>query len=137
MGFQTGLSGLNAASKSLDVISNNVANSGNVGFKFANTQFADVFAAALNGATAGVPGRRLHRRVDQVLDRLGEILVFNWHLHGDVPSCGAPPRTRDSHPASDREGRLLVQALSLQYLAENRASAPLLGPGGGRDFHAQ
>ncbi|MCB1886679.1 MAG: flagellar hook protein FlgE [Rhodocyclaceae bacterium] len=54
MGFQTGLSGLNAASKSLDVISNNVANSGNVGFKFANTQFSDVFAAALNGATAGV-----------------------------------------------------------------------------------
>lgn len=54
MAFQQGLSGLNAASKALDVISNNVANSGNVGFKGGTTQFADVFAAALNGAAAGV-----------------------------------------------------------------------------------
>ena len=53
MAFQQGLSGLNAASKSLDVISNNVANSGNVGFKSGNTLFADVYAAALNGASAG------------------------------------------------------------------------------------
>ncbi|MCB1911401.1 MAG: flagellar hook protein FlgE [Rhodocyclaceae bacterium] len=53
MAFQQGLSGLNAASKSLDVISNNVANSGNVGFKSGSTLFADVYAAALNGASAG------------------------------------------------------------------------------------
>src|SRR5574337_770525 len=50
MAFQQGLSGLNAASKALDVISNNVANSGSVGFKTATAQFADLFAAALNGA---------------------------------------------------------------------------------------
>jgi flagellar hook protein FlgE len=54
MAFQQGLSGLNAASKALDVISNNVANSGNVGFKTGTTLFTDVFAAALNGAAAGV-----------------------------------------------------------------------------------
>src|SRR5574337_759991 len=54
MAFQQGLSGLNAASKALDVISNNVANSGSVGFKTATAQFADLFAAALNGAAAGV-----------------------------------------------------------------------------------
>jgi len=54
MAFQQGLSGLNAASKSLDVISNNVANASNVGFKLSGTQFADVYASALNGASAGV-----------------------------------------------------------------------------------
>ncbi|MCB0245570.1 MAG: flagellar hook protein FlgE [Anaerolineae bacterium] len=54
MAFQQGLSGLNAASKSLDVISNNVANSGNVGFKSGSTLFNDVYAAALNGSAAGV-----------------------------------------------------------------------------------
>ncbi|MBL8436901.1 MAG: flagellar hook protein FlgE [Zoogloeaceae bacterium] len=54
MAFQQGLSGLNAASKALDVISNNVANSGNVGFKLGSTLFSDVYAAALNGAAAGV-----------------------------------------------------------------------------------
>jgi flagellar hook protein FlgE len=50
MSFQQGLSGLNAASKALDNIGNNVANSGTVGFKSSTTVFADVFAASLAGA---------------------------------------------------------------------------------------
>jgi flagellar hook protein FlgE len=50
MGFQQGLSGLNIASKNLDVIGNNVANSSTVGFKVGQAQFADVFAASLSGA---------------------------------------------------------------------------------------
>ncbi len=54
MAFQQGLSGLNAASKALDVISNNVSNSSTVGYKTSSAQFGDVFAAALNGAAAGV-----------------------------------------------------------------------------------
>lgn len=50
MGFQQGLSGLNAASKDLDVIGNNVSNSGTVGFKQSQAQFADVYASSLTGA---------------------------------------------------------------------------------------
>ena len=50
MGFQQGLSGLYAASKNLDTIGNNVANSGTVGFKASQTQFSDVFANSLTGA---------------------------------------------------------------------------------------
>ena len=50
MSFQQGLSGLNAASKNLDVIGNNIANSGTFGAKGARAEFADVYAAALNGA---------------------------------------------------------------------------------------
>lgn len=50
MSFQQGLSGLNAAAKNLDVIGNNVANSGTVGFKQSQTQFADVYANSLTGA---------------------------------------------------------------------------------------
>ena len=50
MGFQQGLSGLNAASKNLDVIGNNVANASTVGFKSSRAEFADVYAAALSGA---------------------------------------------------------------------------------------
>lgn len=44
MGFGQGLSGLNAASQTLDVIGNNIANSGTVGFKAATATFADVYA---------------------------------------------------------------------------------------------
>ncbi len=50
MGFQSGLSGLNAASRNLDVIGNNVANANTVGFKGARALFTDVFAASLTGA---------------------------------------------------------------------------------------
>ena len=46
MGFQQGLSGLNASSKSLDTIGNNIANSGTVGFKSGSAQFSDVFPAS-------------------------------------------------------------------------------------------
>jgi flagellar hook protein FlgE len=57
MSFQQGLSGLNAAAKSLDVIGNNIANASTVGFKGSSAQFADVYARSLNGAggnTAGI-----------------------------------------------------------------------------------
>jgi flagellar hook protein FlgE len=51
MSFQQGLSGLNASAKNLDVIGNNVANSGTVGFKASQAQFSDVYAASLAGGT--------------------------------------------------------------------------------------
>ncbi len=51
MSFQQGLSGLSASSKALDSVSNNIANSGTVGFKSATTAFADVFAATMGSGT--------------------------------------------------------------------------------------
>jgi flagellar hook protein FlgE len=56
MSFQQGLSGLNAASKSLDVIGNNISNANTVGFKMAQVQFADVFANSLSGAGGSSAG---------------------------------------------------------------------------------
>ena len=56
MAFQQGLSGLNSSSKALDVISNNVANAGTVGFKSASSHFSDVYAASLSGAGASQIG---------------------------------------------------------------------------------
>jgi flagellar hook protein FlgE len=50
MSFMQGLSGLNAASKNLEVIGNNVANANTYGAKSSRAEFADVYAAALNGA---------------------------------------------------------------------------------------
>lgn len=50
MSFQQGLSGLNAATKNLDVIGNNVSNANTVGFKGSAAQFADLFAGSLSGA---------------------------------------------------------------------------------------
>ncbi len=56
MGFQQGLSGLNAAARNLDVIGNNVANTNTVGFKSSRAEFADAYAASLNGGGGSTPG---------------------------------------------------------------------------------
>jgi flagellar hook protein FlgE len=56
MGFQQGLSGLNASSKTLEAIGNNVANANTVGFKASQAQFADMFAASLTGAGSSQVG---------------------------------------------------------------------------------
>ena len=56
MSFQQGLSGLNTSSKALDVIGNNVANANTVGFKSAETHFADIYANSLSGGGASQVG---------------------------------------------------------------------------------
>lgn len=50
MSFQQGLSGLNTSSKNLDVIGNNIANSGTYGSKVSRAEFGDIYAASLNGS---------------------------------------------------------------------------------------
>ncbi|PLC52219.1 flagellar biosynthesis protein FlgE [Pollutimonas nitritireducens] len=54
MGFGQGLSGLNAAAQNLDVIGNNIANSGTVGFKAGTATFADVYANSRVGLGTSV-----------------------------------------------------------------------------------
>jgi len=56
MSFQQGLSGLNAASKQLEVIGNNVSNATTVGFKQSRAEFADMYASSLTGTGASQIG---------------------------------------------------------------------------------
>jgi flagellar hook protein FlgE len=56
MSFQQGLSGLNASSKNLEVIGNNIANANTFGAKTARAEFAAVYATALNGAGTNTVG---------------------------------------------------------------------------------
>ncbi|MEE9912679.1 MAG: flagellar hook protein FlgE [Deltaproteobacteria bacterium] len=48
-----GISGLNASSKELDVIANNLANVNTVGFKSGTTYFADVLSQSISGGSGG------------------------------------------------------------------------------------
>ena len=50
MSFQTGLSGLNAASRNLDVIGNNIANANTTGMKQSRTEFSAIVASTLGSA---------------------------------------------------------------------------------------
>jgi flagellar hook protein FlgE len=49
----TGVSGLNASSTEMDVISNNIANVNTVGYKAENTYFADVLSQTISGGAWG------------------------------------------------------------------------------------
>ena len=53
MSFQQALSGLNSASRSLDVIGNNIANAGTTGMKSSRAEFAEIYASSAGsmGAT--------------------------------------------------------------------------------------
>ncbi|MEO5659800.1 MAG: flagellar hook protein FlgE [Polaromonas sp.] len=56
MGFAQGVSGLNASASNLDVIGNNIANSGTIGFKSGSVQFSDVYAGSRVGLGTQVAG---------------------------------------------------------------------------------
>lgn len=77
MSFQQGLSGLSGASKALDTIGNNIANSGTAGYKGASARFADVFAASLQGGGGS-----------QVGAGVGLNSVFQTFTQGNVTSTG-------------------------------------------------
>src|SRR3569832_1741276 len=80
MGFLLGLSGLNAASKTLEVIGNNVANSITVGFKQSQALFADVYASSLTGSGASQVG--IGTKVSQIAQQFtqGNITASNIPL---------------------------------------------------------
>jgi flagellar hook protein FlgE len=56
MSFQQALSGLNASSKNLEVIGNNIANASTYGAKASRAEFADMFATSLSGASGKSAG---------------------------------------------------------------------------------
>ena len=49
----SGISGLNASSKQMDVIANNVANVNTIGYKAGKTFFADVLSQSISGGSSG------------------------------------------------------------------------------------
>lgn len=70
MGFATALSGLKAASTSLQVTGNNIANSQTTGFKESRAEFADVYASSLGGVSKTQPGSGV--RVTEVAQQFNQ-----------------------------------------------------------------
>lgn len=66
MSFRIALSGLNASSADLNVISNNIANVSTTGFKKSRSDFADIFSSASIGAVSTAIGSGVNvSKVDQ------------------------------------------------------------------------
>ena len=108
MSFQQGLSGLNASSKALDVVGNNVANSSTVGFKSSSGHFADVFAASLGGGGASPVG--IGTSLAAVFQQYtqGNITTTNNSLDVAINGSGFFSVTRDGVDAYTRNGQFHI-----------------------------
>ncbi len=139
MGFQQGLSGLNASAKNLDVIGNNVANANTVGFKLSQAQFADIYAST-NGAagpTSGI-GTKLATVAQQFSQ--GNITASNnpldtaingpgFYQLGTAISTSPQYYTRNGQFQMDKDGYLVTsEGMRLFGIDKQGAPGPLQIP---------
>jgi flagellar hook protein FlgE len=145
MGFQQGLSGLNASSKSLEVIGNNIANANTVGAKSARAEFADVYANAIGGSNAvgiGVTVADVAQQFTQgnisTTDNPLDIAI-NGNGFFEVSKGGTVSYTRNGQFKVDRDGFIVNDQLQqlMGYPADATgtiipgAAGPLQMPTGG------
>ena len=117
MGFQQGISGLNAASKNLDVIGHNIANSGTTGFKSSRAEFADLVASSMgvgssNSAGVGVEVAAIAQQFTQgnlTLTGNGMDVAINGNgfFKLQMPD-GSPAYTRAGNFKLDKSGDVVT-----------------------------
>lgn len=136
MAFQQGLSGLNVASKALDVTSNNIANSSTVGFKSATSHFADVFANSMTGSGAGQVGIGVSLAAVQQQFTQGNITTTNNPLDISINGGGffrmdlngAVTFTRNGQFHLDKNGYIVNdQGMALTGLQTNASGQIIPG----------
>jgi flagellar hook protein FlgE len=108
MSFQQGLSGLNAAAKGLDAVSNNVSNAATIGFKGAGAQFADVFAASIAGGGAAQVGIGVNLTMIKQSFTQGNISVTNNPLDVAINGGGFFRMSDSGAITFSRNGQFLV-----------------------------
>ena len=105
MSFQTGLSGLNAASRNLNVIGNNIANANTVGAKVARAEFSEIVAASTIAATGHTEGIGVEVATVSQLFTQGSVNVTGSQLDLAINGAGFFPLTQvDGTPAYTRAG---------------------------------
>lgn len=112
MSFNIGLSGLRAATSDLNVTGNNIANAGTAGFKQSRAEFADVYAASVNGTGKNAIGSGvLLSDVSQLFNQ-GNInstqnaldLAINGNGFFQTSNNGEVSYTRAGYFGTDRDG---------------------------------
>ncbi|MGE4242419.1 flagellar hook protein FlgE [Ramlibacter sp.] len=141
MSFQQGISGLNAASRNLEVIGNNIANANTVGAKVSRAEFAGIYAsAAMQGVTAmpgmGVQVTSITQQFSQGALRTTEN-PLDIAINGNGFFCVAEPGsadagyTRNGAFQLDRQGHVVTTGgLRLQGFAVDAASGRSTGVAG-------
>ena len=112
MSFQTGLSGLNASSRNLDVIGNNIANANTVGAKVSRAEFSEIVAASTSGATGNSGGIGVEVATVSQLFTQGGVNVTGGNLDLAINGGGFFRVTMpDGTPAYTRAGEFKLDTL--------------------------
>jgi flagellar hook protein FlgE len=124
MSFQQGLSGLNAATKSLEAIGNNVANAGTVGFKQSQVQFSDIYASTLVGSGAAQIG--IGTQVSRVAQQFsqGNVTASNNPLDMAINGGGFFRMSNNGSISYSRNGQFI---LSKEGYIESASGGRLTG----------
>ena len=119
MGFQTGLTGLNVFSKTLDVIGNNIANSNTVGMKATRTEYADL-AAVRPGSSGGsgvgfgvaiaTTAQQFTQGNFSVTGNALDLAINGNGFFQVVNPNGTKAYTRDGQFKVDKEGNLMTNS---------------------------
>jgi flagellar hook protein FlgE len=147
MSFQQGLSGLNATSKNLEVIGNNIANANTYGEKSSRAEFADMVAASINGASTVTPGIGTNLATVAQQFTQGNIttsenpldLAINGNGFFQINNGGSVQYTRNGQFKLDRDGFVVnnQRRQLMGYLADDQGTIqpglarPLQLPTGG------
>ncbi|MDR3428400.1 MULTISPECIES: flagellar hook protein FlgE [Silvimonas] len=137
MGFQQGLSGLNAASKNLDVIGNNIANANTVGFKDSRAEFADIYASTF-ASSSNVAG--IGTRVMSVAQQFGQgnvettsnpmdVAITGNGFYRMVNDAGTVAYARNGQFQLDNQGYIVNDGEHLTGWAVDPASGQLIKGG--------
>jgi flagellar hook protein FlgE len=130
MTFSTAISGINAATADLGVISNNIANASTTGFKASRAEFADVYATSLLGAGSNAIGKGVSLASVKQEFGQGNItftdnsldLAINGNGFFQLSAEGAIEYTRAGTFQVDREGFIVSnQGAKLQGFQVNAA----------------
>jgi flagellar hook protein FlgE len=125
MGFEQGLSGLNAAAKNLEIIGNNVSNANTVGFKTASAQFSDVFARSFSDRSSSSIGRGTSLESVQQNFAQGSITPTNNPLDMAINGKGFfKTKTVQGETLYTRNGQFSIDG---DGFIQNAAGSKLLG----------
>jgi flagellar hook protein FlgE len=117
MSFQTGLSGLNVSSKSLDVIGNNIANANTVGYKSSRHEFSELVASSLGrggggGAGIGVATATIAQQFSQGdINPTGndlDVAISSGGFFQVTKTDGTAAYTRDGQFKLDKDGNIIT-----------------------------
>ena len=140
MGFQTGLAGLNAATKNLDIIGNNIANANTVGAKSSRAEFAALVSSAGTGGTEvgegiGVAVAAVSQQFTQgsinITGNSLDVAINGGGFFQITTAEGKAAYTRDGQFKLDRSGNLVtnLEANVMGYTLDNLGQPTTVTPG--------